>query len=392
MASSKSSKSILTSQVIDELKTAFPKAEEFPKLPIVESVILAILRENRSLQDSLRALNEFRKNYFDFNELRVSELREIQTIIGHVPDSELRARAIRKFLKQIFQKNYKYDIDGIAKKTFKEAKDDLKDYDALASDFIMAQAQVQTLGGHAFPVDDRILLMARRVGLVEQNADHSTLRGILEKNIPKAQILLAIGLIEEFVESVCTTEAPKCPACRFKEVCPAYEAMLNPPKVKAKEEPKKSGKSSPKTPSAKPSKPVKSDANVNKEEVSIGQANDPSASPEHPIKDGASPSPKATGKPVPKKSASAISSKASPAKASAPSASASGKPASTTVKPTAKSVSPSKPETDSDKSAEKPGSTKPATSAKTPAKPAAKKAEAGKKSTKPSSPTPKKSK
>ena len=243
MAASKNQKSILISQLIDELKVAFPNAEELPRRPIVESVILAILRENRSLKDSNRALEHFlsKSNYVDLNELRVSELREIQNIIGNTPDSDLRARAIRKFLKQIFQKNYKYDIDGIAKKTFKEAKDELKDYEALTSDFIMAQAQVQTLGGHAFPVDNRILLMAKRLGLVDENADHSTLRGIFEKNITKAQIHLAIALVEEFVNEVCTIAEPKCLSCQFNAICPGYEAMKNPPKTKPKVVVKKAG-------------------------------------------------------------------------------------------------------------------------------------------------------
>ncbi len=378
MAASKSPKSILTSQVIDELKAAFPKAEEFPKLPIVESVILAILRENRNLQDSLRALNQFRSSYVDLNELRVSELREIQTIIGHIPDSELRARAIRKFLKQIFQKNYKYDIDGIAKKTFKEAKDDLKDYDALASDFIMAQVQVQTLGGHAFPVDDRILLMAKRLGLVEQNADHSTLRGILEKNIPKAQILLAISLIEEFVDSACTTEAPKCLACRFKPVCPGYEAMLNPPKVKAKEEPKKSGKSSSKATSAKITKAT---SNSTKEKP-VAKA-DPAENTEKPQTDSASPKP--TGKPVPKKSGSATVSKAAKAaspKPVAPAGSAPEKVDSAKPKSTPKPADPVNPTTGAIKTSEKPALAKSAGAAKPGVKKAGKKSDSAKKKTK----------
>lgn len=358
MASSKSSKSILTSQVIDELKSAFPKADELPKLPIVESVILAILRENRSLQDSLRALNLFRTTYFDLNELRVSELREIQTIIGHFPDSELRARTIRKFLKQIFQKNYKYDIDGIAKKTFKEAKDDLKDYDALSSDFVMAQAQVQTLGGHAFPVDDRILLMAKRLGLVDQSADHANLRGILEKNIPKAQIHLAIGLIEEFVESVCTQMEPKCTVCRFKAVCPAYEAMLNPPKVNAKDS-KKSDKSTAKPSSESSTKSSKAATGSTKIKPSSDQTSMAPASAEKPVKDGDSK--KSTKKPASKSGSKVSSGKPNtPADSSSATSSASAKPDSAL-----------KPASDATNSTENPASPKPAKTSKTAAKPKA---------------------
>lgn len=231
MATPKSPKAITIPQVLEELRKIFPGTEDVPRLPIVESVLLAILRENHDLKDAHRVLARFRSDYVDLNELRVSSLKEIQALIGPVANAEERARKVRRFLKQIFQHNYKFDIDGIAKKTFKEAKDDLKHYDILNHDFQMAQVQVQTLGGHAFPVDDRILTMARRLGLVDADADAATLRGILEKNIPKAQILQAIALVEKFVNEVCTLADPKCPVCKFNSFCPGYQLMLNPPKA-----------------------------------------------------------------------------------------------------------------------------------------------------------------
>lgn len=221
MAASKPPKALLISQLMDQLKSVFPDAAEVPRLELVDSVLFAILRENRNSADALATLAQIKRDYDDdFNELRVSSLREIAQKIGPGADSEARAQAIRAFLHQIFNKNYKFQIDGIAKKPFKEAKDELKGYQALANDHHMAYVQVQSLNGHAFPVDARILETARRLGIVDQSADAATLRGLLEKNIPKAQIHQSIAVIERFVNVICTAESPRCTECPFQKICP----------------------------------------------------------------------------------------------------------------------------------------------------------------------------
>lgn len=328
MATPKSPKAITVPQLIEDLKAAFPGTEDFPKMPIVESVLLAILRENHNLQDALRAMARFRSDYVDLNELRVSEIKEYQEIIGPLADSETRARSIRRFLRELFKHNYKFDIDGIAKKTFKEAKDDLKHYEALKHDHHLAHVQVQTLGGHAFPVDQRVLQMARRLGIVDQNADVSTLRGILEKNIPKAQILQAIALVERFVNSVCTLTEPKCPTCRFHTFCPGYQLILNPPKP----QPEK------KTPAAAKAKPAE------KNPAAAAPAKDESkskSSPKPELAKAAKAKPTATSAAPesPKTKPAATKPEAKPAVKAAPAKpEAAPKPPATSVKPKAASV------------------------------------------------------
>lgn len=223
MAAPKTPKALLISQMLDQLKSAFPDVADLPRLEMVESVIFAILRENRNSAEALASIARFKSDYEDdYNELRVSGLREILRKIGPASDAEARAREIRRFLHQIFDKNYKFQIDGLAKKPFKEARDDLKDYEALANDHHMAYVQVQSLGGHAFPVDARILETARRLGVVDPAADAATLRGLLEKNIPKAQIHHAIALVERFVNEVCLAVAPRCNDCPFQKICPFH--------------------------------------------------------------------------------------------------------------------------------------------------------------------------
>jgi endonuclease III len=240
MAAPKSTKSDLIAKFLDTLKATFPRTPELNRLELVESVLFAILRENRSSTEALATLARFKTEFDDdYNELRVSSLREIQKCIGPCPDSENRAKAIRKFLHQFFDKNYKFQIEGFTKRPFKEVREELKNYDILADDHHLAYLQVQCRGDHAFPVDARIAETGKRLGLIDKSSDVAVLRGILEKNITKAQIHLAIALVERFVNEICTAAAPRCTECPFREQCPYYRELTNPKEVK---EPKGVGK------------------------------------------------------------------------------------------------------------------------------------------------------
>lgn len=233
--SSAKSKVISIPQLVEEIRKLFPDTLEMPRLPILECVLLAILRENHPLASALKALNNLRSrdNFFDWNEVRVSDLKEIQSYLSDYPDSEARAKAIKRFLKDLFRHNYKFEVEGIAKKTWKEAKDDLANYVALTNDHHLAHVQVLTFGGHAFPVDNRLLILFQRLGLVDQTAEPSSIRGVLEKNISKAQILQSIAMFEKFVDTVCTEKDPACRSCPFNSICADYQNRLNPPKPKA---------------------------------------------------------------------------------------------------------------------------------------------------------------
>lgn len=233
--SSAKSKVISIPQLVEEIRKLFPDTLEMPRLPILECVLLAILRENHPLASALKALNHLRSrdNFFDWNEVRVSDLKEIQSYLSDYPDSEARAKAIKRFLKDLFRHNYKFEVEGIAKKTWKEAKDDLANYVALTNDHHLAHVQVLTFGGHAFPVDNRLLILFQRLGLVELSAEPSSIRGLLEKNISKAQILQTIAMFEKFVDTVCTEKDPACRSCPFNSICADYQNRLNPPKPKA---------------------------------------------------------------------------------------------------------------------------------------------------------------
>ena len=214
------SKAQLLTNVHDLLKKRYkPKADRGQaRLTILEAVVYGICHEGMSRQDANTALTRFKERYFDWNEVRVSSLVEIQGTLEGFPDSEERARRIRKFLRQMFQKTYGFTLEALLKKPLKDALKVLQEYEAFSSDFVTATVIQQALGGHAMPLDEDIHRVLGRLGIDE--SDPVALRSALERAVPKNRGVEFLDLLEDLAHDTCVPGIPECPRCELRKICP----------------------------------------------------------------------------------------------------------------------------------------------------------------------------
>ena len=149
------SKTQLLTNIHTLLKRRYkPKADpNASRLSVLKAVVYGICHEDTTREQANQALSRFKDEFFDWNEIRVSSVEEIQETLAGIPDPESRAQRIRRFLRQLFNRTYGFTLDALAKKPLKEALKVLQTYDAFASDYVTATVIQQALGGHAIPVD-----------------------------------------------------------------------------------------------------------------------------------------------------------------------------------------------------------------------------------------------
>ena len=123
------------------------------KLSVLNAVVYGICHEDTTREHANQALSRFNDEFFDWNEIRVSSVDEIQQTLAGIPEPETRAQRIRRFLRQLFNRTYSFTLDALAKKPLKEALKVLRTYDAFESDYVTATVIQHALGGHAIPVD-----------------------------------------------------------------------------------------------------------------------------------------------------------------------------------------------------------------------------------------------
>jgi endonuclease-3 len=219
-------KAQLLTDVYTQLKRRYKLEPRDPRLSVLEAVIYGICHEGTTREQANQAMSRFKDEFFDWNEVRVSSLDEIQGVLAGLPDPEGRAFRIRRFLRQLFEKTYGFVLDGLGKKPLKDAVKALQEYEAGESDFVVATVIQLALGGHAIPIDDPIRRGLDRLGVAEPGIDSHTLRGSLERTIPKNRGIEFVDLMEELTHDTCVAGDPDCPRCELKKMCPTGHAQL----------------------------------------------------------------------------------------------------------------------------------------------------------------------
>jgi endonuclease-3 len=216
------SKAQFLNEVHTVLKKRYkPKVESNPpRLSVLEAVVYGICHEGTTREQANQALSRFKDDFFDWNEVRVSTIEEIQGALAGLSEAEARAQRIRRFLRQLFERTYSFTLDALTKKPLKESLKVLHEYDALESDYVSATVVQQALGGHAIPVDAPIQRALRRLGVADDETDPSSLRALLERAIPKNRGLEFCDLLEELAHDTCVDASPDCPRCDLRKICP----------------------------------------------------------------------------------------------------------------------------------------------------------------------------
>jgi endonuclease III len=206
------------------LKKRYKIGPSLEKLTILEAVVYGIIHEDSTRAQADQALTRFKEGFFDWNEVRVSSLEEIQGVLAGMTDAEGRAFRVRRFLRQLFEKTYGFNLDPLTKKPQKESVKLLEEYDALASDYVLATVTRLALGGHAIPVDTPTLRALRRLGIADEPTEVPALRTVLERSVPKNRGAEFSDLIEELAHDTCVEGEPDCPACVLLKICPTGQA------------------------------------------------------------------------------------------------------------------------------------------------------------------------
>src|SRR3954470_13654161 len=114
-------------QLLNEVHTLLKKRYK-PKtdpgngqLTVLEAVIYGLCHEGTTREQANQALSRFKDDFFDWNEVRVSTIEEIQGALAGLPDAEGRAQRVRRFLRQLFEKTYGFNLEPLAKKPLKES-------------------------------------------------------------------------------------------------------------------------------------------------------------------------------------------------------------------------------------------------------------------------------
>jgi endonuclease III len=161
-------------------KPAVPRGEQ----PVLETLLFACCLENTPHDTAERVFSTLRTSFFDWNEIRVTTVKELSEVLHMLPDASAAAANLKGVLQSTFESEYSFELESIKKKNLGDAIKRLNKLEGV-SPFVIAYATQVSLGGHSIPIDRGALGALYVLGAITEAeyAAHSVPG--LERAIPK---------------------------------------------------------------------------------------------------------------------------------------------------------------------------------------------------------------
>ncbi len=154
--------------------------------PVLESLLFAACLENARPATAELVFEKLKTSFFDWNEVRVSTVRELAEIMHDLGDPESNAGRVKGILQSVFESEYSFDLESLKKKNLGDAVKRLQKLDG-ATPFVVAYAVQTSLGGHSIPVDRGTLGAMYVLGVISENESNSGNVPGMERAIPKSK-------------------------------------------------------------------------------------------------------------------------------------------------------------------------------------------------------------
>lgn len=152
--------------------------------PLLEHLLFALVLENAPFDVAEKIFNHLAKNYFDWNEVRVSTVTELAEVGRALPDPLAAASNVKRVLQGVFESTYSFDLEPTKKQNISAAMKHLERLGGTTPFSLNYVTQV-ALGGHAIPLDRGALDVLAVLGVISDGESQSGKVSGLERVIPK---------------------------------------------------------------------------------------------------------------------------------------------------------------------------------------------------------------
>ncbi len=243
------------SRVLGTLERVFGKYRHPMGDSLLDRLVSLILGDGEAADDAESGVHALQQEFLDWNEVRVSSLTEISSVLPHLEPQRatLKAARLRDTLTRVFDTHHKMtlqflmDLDPPARRDF---LDRLNTVDAWVGQIVVLLCEEEPTVQDA-PHAARV---AKRLGILERNATPSKARKALGELLNPDDFYRFHSHFVRLGETVCTVKAYQCQSCCLNKDCDEGISVMRARKANAGSS---NGKKVAAKKKEKPSAPVK---------------------------------------------------------------------------------------------------------------------------------------
>lgn len=180
------SRSSVLTKMHKVLKKHYKPVAPHPERTVLEHALYAVCLENAHYETADAAFRALATEFFDWNEVRVSTVKELSETFADLPEPQRAATNLKQILQSVFETRYAFDLEGLRKMKLGDAIKALQSLGG-ATPFVTAYVVQAALGGHAIPVDRGAREVFAVLGLLEDPSREDAHVAGLERAIAKSK-------------------------------------------------------------------------------------------------------------------------------------------------------------------------------------------------------------
>jgi endonuclease-3 len=162
------SRAALIGRTIKVLKKHYKPVAPLKDRTLLEHLLLACLLEDSPHDAAEQVFATLKQNYFDWNEVRVSTIRELSEALRPLVNPAEAAARLKQTLHSVFESVYQFDIETLKKQNIGQAVKQLEKYNG-TTPFVVAYVTQMALGGHSIPLNRGALVSFHTVGVISDD-------------------------------------------------------------------------------------------------------------------------------------------------------------------------------------------------------------------------------
>jgi len=173
-------------KVLKFVKKHFKPVEIQSNRTVLEHLIFACCAENSLLELANNVYASLEADYYDWNEVRVTSLRELTDVMKPLNDPKEAATRLKRVLQSVFETHYSFDLEPMKKQNIGATVKQIEKYNG-TTNFTVAFVTQNALAGHSIPINRGLLESMRVVGVIsDAEAAKGSVPG-LERVVPKSK-------------------------------------------------------------------------------------------------------------------------------------------------------------------------------------------------------------
>jgi len=212
--------SALMRRVLAKLEQHYGKPKRRVPENLLEEILCAILSQGTTQDKARKAFQRLKNAMEDWNEVRVSTLEEIVEIIPAFSKEVKKARQIRALLVCLFLTQNTLDLDFLLAWPPDKVDKYLRELDCLDG-AVVDQIMLEYFGRQSLPVNEDLLRVAKRVGILDAAVRREQASTELENIVPATRMFPFYVLMTRLGVETCTARSVADSRCPIRSMCDA---------------------------------------------------------------------------------------------------------------------------------------------------------------------------